>query len=263
MSESKLSTDKRQLEPTAEEIVTEAQRRIAEREQQDNGYEDEEPSPARRRTLLLLNRMVFWLSKHWIAVFNVALLIYVGLPFLAPVLLYTGNEGAANVLYRIYNNVCHQYPIRSWFLFGVQAAYRPGDTLLPESVHKDPFFLGSPELGFKVAFCERDVAIYASMVLGGLIYSLVHKHWKIPPLPVWAYVVFGLLPMGLDGGYQLVSQLANMVKPGLLPVYESGPLARTITGALFGLSSIALVYPGIDEFFEDIKARLSDRYDWS
>lgn len=263
MSESTITSDKRQRDPTAKEVVAEAQRRITEREQRDDGHEGEERSPTRRRTLLLLNRMIFWLSKHWVAVFNMALLIYVGLPFLAPVLLYTGNEGAADVLYRLYNNVCHQYPIRSWFLFGAQAAYRPGGTLLPEAVHKDPLFLGTPELGYKVAFCERDVAIYASMVLGGLIYSFVRKYRKVPPLPIWAYVVFGLLPMGLDGGYQLVSQLANMVKPGLLPVYESGPLARTLTGALFGLCSIALIYPGIDEFFADIEARLSNRYNWS
>lgn len=263
MSKSEIKTETSQREPTAEEVLAEARRRMAERGQHGDGHEGEETSPTKERIVLFLNRMIFWLSKHWVTVFNLALLIYVGLPFLAPVLLYTGNEGAANVLYRIYSNVCHQYPIRSWFLYGVQAAYRPGGTLLPEAFHKDPLFLGSPELGYKVAFCERDVAIYASMVLGGLIYSALRKRWEIPPLPVWAYVVFGLLPMGLDGGYQLLSQLAATIKPGLLPVYESGPLARTITGALFGLSSVVLVYPGINGFFEDIQARLSNRYDWS
>jgi len=263
MNESEITTETPQHEPTAEEILAEAKRRMAQREQNSDGHEDEERSPAKRRTVLVLNRAVFWLSKHWLAVFNLALLIYVGLPFLAPVLFYMGNEGAANVLYRIYNNVCNQYPIRSWFLFGAQAAYRPGGTLLPEAVHKDPLFLGSPELGYKMAFCERDVAIYASIVLGGLIFSLVRRNWDVPTLPVWAYLVFGLLPMGLDGGYQLLSQLVTMIKPGLLPVYESGPLARTITGALFGLSSVALVYPGINDFFEDIQARLSSRYHWS
>lgn len=263
MSESKIKTETSQRDPTAEEILAEAKRRMAQREQSGDGHEGEETSPTKRRTVLFLNRMIFWLAKHWLAVFNFALLIYVGLPFLAPVLLYTGNEGAANALYRLYNNLCHQYPIRSWFLFGAQAAYRPGGTLLPDAAHKDPFFLGSPELGYKVAFCQRDVAIYASMVLGGLIFSLIRERWDVPPLPVWAYLVFGILPMGLDGGYQLFSQLVASIRPGLLPIYESGPLARTVTGALFGLASIALVYPGIDEFFDDIQERLASRYPWS
>jgi uncharacterized membrane protein len=263
MSESEIKTETSPRDPTAKDILAEAKRRMAQREQGSDGHEGEELSPTKRRTVLFLNRMVFWLSKHWIAVFNLALLIYVGLPFLAPVLFYTGSEGAANTLYRIYNNVCHQYPIRSWFLYGMQAAYRPGGTLLPEAVHKDPLFLGGPELGYKVAFCQRDVAIYASMVLGGLIFGVLRKRRDLPPLPVWAYLVFGILPMGLDGGYQLLSQLVTMIKPGLLPVYESGPLARTITGALFGLSSVALVYPGFHDFFEDIQARLQKRYHWS
>ncbi|MGC9397875.1 MAG: DUF2085 domain-containing protein [Anaerolineae bacterium] len=261
MNEAPPTIEKQRREPTAEEILAEAQRRITEREH-GNGRESNAEAPFRRRTVQLLNRMVFWLSKHWIAVFNLALLLYVGLPFLAPTLLVAGYENAANALYGAYNHVCHQYPIRSWFLFGAQAAYRPGEALLPEVYHKAPRFLGSPTLGYKVAFCQRDVAIYGSMVLGGLIFGVLRKRRHLPSLPVWAYLVFGLLPMGLDGGYQLLSQLAAMVKPGLLPVYESGPIARTITGALFGLCSIALVYPGINDFFEDIQARLASRYHW-
>ena len=262
MSESKQPIQTSPREPTAEEIVAEAKRRVARREEPGDGRDGETRSPAERRTLLLLNRIIFWLSKHWLALFNGALLIYVGLPFVAPWLFVRGSESAARTIYRLYNHVCHQYPIRSWFLFGAQAAYRPSGTLLPEAVQKDPFFLGSPTLGYKVAFCQRDVAIYASMVLGGLVFAWLRKRRDVPPLPVWAYLVFGLLPMGLDGGYQLLSQLVTMMKPGLLPVYESGPLARTITGALFGLCSLALVYPAIDDFFDDTRAQLASRYPW-
>ena len=32
-------------------------------------------------------------------------------------------------------------------------------------------FVGSPELGYKVAFCERDVAIYLAVLLAGLAYG--------------------------------------------------------------------------------------------
>lgn len=56
------------------------------------------------RTLVLwANRRILWLSKHWLAVINTFFLLYVGLPFLAPILLVNGYTAAANTIYVTYS----------------------------------------------------------------------------------------------------------------------------------------------------------------
>jgi hypothetical protein len=51
------------------------------------------------------------------------MLIYVGLPFLAPTLMKVGAETPANIIYRVYKPLCHQFGFRSFFLFGEQPFY--------------------------------------------------------------------------------------------------------------------------------------------
>ena len=64
-----------------------------------------------------------FISSHYLAMVNIFLFLYVGLPFLAPVLMKGGQELAANVCYKIYSPMCHQFAFRSWLLFGEQAYY--------------------------------------------------------------------------------------------------------------------------------------------
>jgi uncharacterized membrane protein len=271
-------------EPTAEEILAEARRRMEEREQEP---EEETPSPGRRGTVVRANRMVFWLSKHWLALFNALVGLYVAGAFLAPVLMNYGYEAAGRAIYNVYAPFCHQYPVRSWFLFGAQAAYRPDGALLAEELHKLSSFAGNATLGYKVAFCQRDVAIYGSMLLGGLAYVALRKRWEIEPLSMRAYLIVGILPMGLDGGYQLLTNVVAWLDSTVIPAMRTGadvlqrlagvldfltpawmgphettPLLRTITGTLFGLASIGVVYPYINEFFEETRALLSSRFGW-
>ena len=67
----------------------------------------------RRRVVILADRFVFWLTKHWLAVLNALVLLYVGFPFLAPVLMHLGAAGPARVIYTMYRPLCHQLPQRS------------------------------------------------------------------------------------------------------------------------------------------------------
>ena len=69
------------------------------------------------------DRIMHWFSSHYMMVINITVLIYVGLPFLAPVLMSTGVTGPANLIYKGYGFVCHQLAFRSWFMFGEQEAY--------------------------------------------------------------------------------------------------------------------------------------------
>jgi len=64
-----------------------------------------------------------WLSRHYLALFNILIFVYVGIPFLAPVLMKVGITAPAQVIYHAYSYVCHQFAFRSFFLFGEQIAY--------------------------------------------------------------------------------------------------------------------------------------------
>jgi hypothetical protein len=54
-----------------------------------------------------------WLTRHWLALFNSVVAIYVGLPFLAPLLMREGLERPARWIYAVYSFMCHQFPFRS------------------------------------------------------------------------------------------------------------------------------------------------------
>jgi hypothetical protein len=73
---------------------------------------------------------------------------------------------------------------------------------------------------------------------------------RLRPLPIWAWLFFGLLPIALDGGSQLLS--AFPFSP--FEVRESTPFLRTLTGLLFGLSNAWLAYPYVEESMGETRA---------
>ncbi len=209
-----------------------------------------------------VNRFSLWLSKHWLAAANLFFLTYVGLPFLAPLLLAAGYNRAANVIYQMYNFACHQFPSRAYFVAGEQ-----------------------------VCMCHRCVAMYGTIFLGGLVYGLLRPRLK--PLNFRWYLFF-LVPIGLDGGLALLGELSQVVPSsilaglglgvllviglllykrkqlnwssslmlfiGLLAViyvqflgpHDSNYALRTITGFIFGFGTVWFVYPMMEEAFGDV-----------
>ncbi|MCB9136641.1 MAG: DUF2085 domain-containing protein [Anaerolineales bacterium] len=235
-------------------------------------YEARKNNP-RRMEITRADRISFWLSDNYIWVFNLVIFIYLGLPFLAPVLMKVGATTPATILYRSYGFVCHQLPYRSWFLFGEQPYYPRAlagvDGAIPfgqatglseGNTNADLFaarnFVGNEQLGYKVAFCERDVAIYAALLLFGLIFALSKR--RIPPLPVIFWIIIGLGPIGLDGFSQLLSQppLGNFALFSWLPLRESTPFLRTLTGAIFGFTTGWFGYPMVEETMQDTRRAL-------
>lgn len=213
-----------------------------------------------------------WIAKHYLAVLNLAIFMYVGLPFLAPTLMKLDLTAPARVLYTIYSPLCHQFAFRSFFLFGEQPYYPLKEAGVPgvktfdqisgltDPALADPFngarlyarqFVGDPTVGYKVAICERDVAIYASIVLFGLIYALVKR--KLPSLPWWAWILIGLGPIGLDGFSQLFSQMNWAWLAHFLPYRESTPFERVLTGALFGFMTAWFAFPNIEESMRETR----------
>ncbi|MGC9335019.1 MAG: DUF2085 domain-containing protein [Anaerolineae bacterium] len=221
-----------------------------------------------RGFVVAADRFIFWLSKHWLAVFNMLAFLYVGLPFLAPTLMHLGAERAAWLIYTVYRPLCHQLPQRSWFLFGPQLAYRlPELMALAGDAVTGAFsnsFVGNEDVGYKVAICQRDTAIYGAIFLFGLLFGALRRRWNVRPLPWWAYILLGLVPMGLDGGYQLLSYLLPLVLPSIsLQPYEATPLMRVITGMLFGWATVWLAYPYVQESMDEVRASLQGRLGWT
>jgi uncharacterized membrane protein len=218
-----------------------------------------------RERAIGMTRLVSGFSRHWLAILNTIVFLYVGLPFVAPTLMKVGAEGPARAIYTVYSPVCHQLAFRSWFLFGEQYAYPralAGTSLVPygEATGLDESdllaarnLLGAEHLGYKVALCERDVAIYGGILIGGLIFAFVRGRLK--PLPVWAWMVFGVLPMAIDGGSQFISGFPMV--PAGWGVRESTPLFRTATGLLFGLLNVWLAYPYLEESMGETRAATS------
>ena len=168
---------------------------------------------------------------HWLAGVNLAAALFVGLPFVAPMLLALGHPELASLLYAAYRAVCHQWAFRSYFLLGPHPTYaieELGRLVGPSQIYS---FVGSPELGYKVAFCERDVAIYLAVLVGGLAYGLLRG--RIAALGPLGYLAL-IAPMALDGFSQLLGWRESTVE------------LRTLTGALFGLASVWLAYPRVD-----------------
>ncbi len=199
-----------------------------------------------------IDRLAAWLARHWLALFNLFIILFVGLPFLAPVLADAGATGPARLIYTIYAPTCHQLPERSFWLFGPQAVYTAPEL----ASHGAPLeglnilqrqalrFNGGAGTGYKVAICQRDIAIYGSILLSGMLFGRLRGRLRrggrsLPKMPLW---LFGLLlvPMFLDGTTQLIGWR------------ESTWVLRLVTGALFGAAVVWLAYPYLQEAMDDV-----------
>ena len=230
-----------------------------------------------------LNQWTLSLSRHWLRWLLLLIGLYVGLPFVAPTLMHFGLTGPARLLYTAYSPMCHQFAFRSWFLYGEQPAYPRAEANVPGLQPFDAFsadvnvglaqpvdlsqwtaqlqflardFVGDPRMGYKVALCERDVAIYGALFIGGLIYSIPYIRRRLRPVPLWLYVLLGIVPIGLDG----FSQLLGYPPFNLWPMRETSPLLRTITGALFGLMNAWLALPYLEASARDVVIEIEDKF---
>ena len=206
-----------------------------------------------------MNRGVQFFTRHWLAAFSLIVFIYAGLPFMAPTLMKVGATGPARVIYTIYSPFCHQFAFRSFFLYGPQAAYPrelAGTDLVSygqatsmdeQDVIAARRYIGDERVGYKTALCERDIGIYVGILIAGLVYGFIRNRRSVKPLPLKFWFLLGIVPIALDGGTQLISQL------GILPFppRESTPLLRTATGLLFGAMNVWMAYPHVDQAMKD------------
>ena len=220
------------------------------------------------------DRFSFWLSKNYIWVLNTLVFLYVGLSFLAPMLMSIGWVTPAKVIYKGYSVVCHNLAYRSWFLFGEQPVYPREAANVPgyatygeitgngegntyQEIIDARTYVGDAQYGYKVAFCERDVAIYAAILVFGLLFAFTGR--KMKAIPWWIWISVGMGPIALDGFSQLLSQMDSIPILGDLIFWdyrESTPFLRTLTGGIFGFMTAWFGYPMFEETMRDTRRAL-------
>lgn len=226
----------------------------------------------RGRTISKSDRFNYWFSKNYSLVFTLALVIYFGLAMLAPVLMKAGAEVPAKIIYTIYKPFCHQLAFRSFFLFGNQAFYPRELAGIPNVITYEELFsyvdtsddllnarnfLGDSFTGYKIAICERCLAIYGSMLLFSLIFWLSKN--RIKSIPWYLWILFGFVPIGIDGVSQIPSLLGiNM--PAWMIIRESTPLFRVVTGTLFGITTFWYLLPQVEQSMRESRVVLAKKF---
>lgn len=226
-------------------------------------------SPPSRTTARRLNLWTLGLAKHWLRVLLIILGIFITLPWVAPTLMHVGLEGPGRALYTLYAPFCHQFPFRSFFLFGEQPVYpraisesgwqpyeifegRVEDfaTFTPQDaftnldwVLAQKNFPGNAEMGYKTTLCARDIAIYTGLFIGAAIYSHPVVRRRLRPAPIWLFILLGLGPIGIDG----FSQLLGYPPFEFWQPRETLPEFRVLTGGIFGLMIAWLALPYVEE----------------
>jgi uncharacterized membrane protein len=231
-----------------------------------------QPSWAQR-----IDAWVHGVVAHWLLAINVLLGIFVGLPWLAPVLMYVGQEGPARFIYGLYSLLCHQLPERSWFLFGPRFTPTLAEIDRASGAGANFFalrhFIGNPEMGWKLAWSDRMVSFYGGWFLFGVIYALVRQArpgWRGLR---WQTALPLLLPMFLDGVTHAISDLwgvgqgfrdsnawlAAMTGYRLSATFNIGDawgsfnsLARLITGLLAAAGLILWLFPWLNRLFKEV-----------
>ncbi|HUM67452.1 MAG TPA: DUF2085 domain-containing protein [Chloroflexota bacterium] len=241
-------------------------------------------TPNRRSLAVSADRLVYWLSRHWLLLFSLVIAVWVGLPWLAPVFMEIGWTRAGEAIYLLYSFQCHQMPQRSFFLFGprftvpleqIQGTWQP--TTNPLLLRQ---FVGNADMGWKVAWSDRMVSAYGSPLFWGLLFYWPLRRW-LRPLPIWGLILLSL-PMVLDGGTHLLSDaiggigggfrytntwLATLTNNTFTASFYAGDAVgslnfwlRLITGLLFGLGVVWFAYPRLGTAFADTARQIEAKF---
>lgn len=213
-----------------------------------------------------------WIARHWFSVLLTFTTIVVLLPILAPLLMHWGWERPARAIYFFYSFFCHQLPERSFFLFGEKLMYSLSEIQVVWQNTSDPLllrqFIGNPQMGWKVAWSDRMVAMYTPIPMFVVLWRALLRHAK--PLRWWGFFLL-LFPLAVDGTTHFISDLAG-IEQGFrennqwlailthqaLPAdfYAGNALGsfnswmRLLSGLLFALAFVWFVFPYLKQAIE-------------
>ena len=221
-------------------------------------------------TITLNNHDKFslWFAKSYVWVINAILLIFIVGAFTPPLLMLSEKPNSARFFYKFYSVLCHQLFFRSFTLGGAQFFY-PRDLAGFENMmsfetatemNADDLefarqFLGNEKLGYKLGLCQRDIAIYLAMALFGIGFQFSKR--KTKPIKWYVWFAIALIPIGLDGASQLPGLAVGW--PDWLPIRESTPLLRVITGAMFGFGTAWFMFPQMEEGMKATRQHLETK----
>jgi uncharacterized membrane protein len=218
-------------------------------------------------------------------IFIVAFGILNILPFIAPVAMRLGWIPIGDAIYTFYSPLCHQMAQRSFFLFDPQVMNDLNALPLNITGNKvadmRPLreFRGNQELGWKVAWSDRMVAMYGGFWLAGVIYSLLRRNRRLKPISIWILLLL-MLPITLDGITHLMSDLVGLtigfrytnewlaiLTAHSLPdgFYRGDTFGsfnswmRLASGVLFGVGMAAFGLPFVDQESRFIVRTLSEK----
>jgi uncharacterized membrane protein len=196
-----------------------------------------------------------------------------------------GWTAVGDAIYMLYSLLCHQMAQRSFFLFGTQAMYKldklplhlTGNAATDILLLRE--FRGNPELGWKVAWSDRMIAMYGGLWLGSVAYGLLRRHYRLKPLAIKVLLLL-TLPIAIDGLAHMVSDisglnsgfrytnewLVNLTGHNFADSFYQGDAigsfnswARLISGVLFGIGIAAFGLPLIDRESYYIARVLSEK----
>ncbi|HZQ09708.1 MAG TPA: DUF2085 domain-containing protein [Anaerolineae bacterium] len=235
-------------------------------------------SPATRKVIRTIDGIALFVVRHWLALFLIIYGAWVWLPFLAPIFMHIGATGPADALYFMYSFFCHQLPERSIFFFGPQSMYsldQIGKVWSTENQLVLRQFIGTPEMGWKMAWSDRMISTYGGVWLGALLWALMGGT-RAPRVSLVLWVLLGVLPLGLDGfthflndivagssgqGFRDTNDWLRMLTANAFPdSFYYGNMfgsfnswARWITGLLFGITTVFAIFPIVALALEDTR----------
>lgn len=184
------------------------------------------------------------LTPFYIFAFYVAVLIIWNLSFiLPPILALSGNQGASNAFYQFHSYFCHQRLDRSFCFFSDNTL---GDCVGPDTINGPVYAVtgkshsvivsGGDIVGYELAACARDNAIYLAMLLGALALPFFSRieNKDVPPV---LYFILAIVPLGIDGTGQLIG------------LWTSTNFMRVVTGTITGLAVPIYLLPMLNAFF--------------
>ncbi|MEO7002359.1 MAG: DUF2085 domain-containing protein [Ktedonobacterales bacterium] len=154
------------------------------------------------------NGLLGGIQRHWLLILNGVLLVFIGIALLDPIAYALGFSGPGGGAFNVYHVFCAQTPSHSFYIFGYQTC-----------------------------LCSRCLAIYSSLLIGGLFFAMFRQRRDLLRIPNinWKVWALGMVPMALDGGTQLFGW------------HESNLFLRLLTGAIFGFMTAWFLLPQIEE----------------
>lgn len=151
----------------------------------------------------VMQKIGAFVLNYWALIITLVLGVIVGAALSVPLLTYAGLDSISKPIFYTLHLICAQIPSHSFYI-----------------------------LGHQLGMCARNMAIYGSMLAGGVLFLASKK--RLPGIAWWFWVLL-MLPMAYDGLTQMVG------------LRESTWQLRVLTGTLFGLGNMWFALPFIQK----------------